>query len=440
MDNMTTLDDAYINCADSFDSATVSINSQKEATDALEKSIAGLADIYDIMASCGAVSFTKICELKQQIEDSDNHSDGISDVIEQDRSDPQDTSFIPGEGLPTYEDKLVQKAFKAKDTENKKLSYLRNKISIKKIQKMSFEKRQQYLENNMPVDETISAWCADLTENLTGEIGTIEVPGESQYIQIQPGFESNATYDQARDGQLLPTVVATPAQAFYNLAMMPGWQKWKPLFRYATITSIDGDTASIDFENISSSQQNLNINQTTNAKDVKIEYMNCNGSAFEVSDSVLVKFTDQNFESPVIVGFKDNPKTCSIAYLLVQLDDEYVIWDVQGEDFLSLPEEFSYPLDESEKDACIEALSLEYVSALSAGKEEEAEYPMKRANLVEHDCAYYCLDGSYGSTCIGSAGSEEHHEISCCQYYGSNEWGSSTVAKSLHDINPEPNL
>ncbi len=178
------------------------------------------------------------------------------------------------------------------------------------IYKLSFEKRKEYLEDNMPNDETMSAWCADLTEDLTGEVGTVEIPGESTHIQIQPGYESNAVYNQSRDGQLLPTVVSTPAQTFYNLAMLPGWQKWKPLFRYGTITAIDGDIADVTLENIKSSQQALEINQTSNLSDVDIEYMSCNGSAFEEGDEVLLKFTGQSWENPVIVGFREEPKGC----------------------------------------------------------------------------------------------------------------------------------
>jgi len=188
--------------------------------------------------------------------------------------------------------------------------------AVLKISKLSFEKRKQYLENNMPADETISAWCADLTEDLTGIVGTVEIPGETAFIQIQPGYESNAVYNIPRDGQLLPLVVATPAQAFYNLATMPGWQKWKPLFRYGTITAIDGDTASVAVEGITSSQQSLVINQTDSLSDVAIEYMNCNGGAFEIDDEVLLKFEGQAWDSPVIVGFKDNPKACDTRVVL----------------------------------------------------------------------------------------------------------------------------
>ena len=189
------------------------------------------------------------------------------------------------------------------------------------LTKLSFEKKKQYLENSMPADETISAWCADFTEDLSGIVGTVEVPGESQYIQIQPGYNSNATYNQTRDGQLLPTVVATPAQTFYNLAMMPGWQKWKPTFRYGTITSISGNLADVSVVDIRSSQQNIEINQTSTIEGVEIEYMNCGGSAFALGDEVLIKFESQAWDSPKIVGFKDNPRACEGLFLALHLGE-----------------------------------------------------------------------------------------------------------------------
>ena len=182
--------------------------------------------------------------------------------------------------------------------------------NIKSAMLLGFEKRKSYLENNMPDDKDISVWCADTTEDLTGEIGLIEVPGESVDFNIQPGYESNAVYNATRDGQLAPTVAQTSVQAFYNMALLPGWQKWKPTYRYATITAINGDIASVDLDMATSTQQSLNINQEGSLTGISIEYMDCDGDIFEVGDTVLIKFDGQNWLSPKIVGFKDSPKEC----------------------------------------------------------------------------------------------------------------------------------
>lgn len=183
--------------------------------------------------------------------------------------------------------------------------------NVTRLQKTALELRKSNLVSSMPVDGTITAWCADMTDDLSGEVGLIEVPGESSEFNIQPGHEGNAAYSSTRDGQLVPTVAQGSAQAFYNLAMLPGWQKWKPTYRYGVITSIDGDTASVQLSTALSSQQNLDVNNVDTMTDVQIEYMSCNGTAFAVDDIVLIKFTDQDWDSPKIIGFKENPKPCA---------------------------------------------------------------------------------------------------------------------------------
>ena len=206
-----------------------------------------------------------------------------------------------------------------------------HEISILTLQKTALQKRIIYL-NNQPSDPTVSAWCADLTEDLTGEVGTIEVPGERGEVNIQPGHGGNAAYDQARDGQLGLNWNLGPAGAAYNLAMLPGWQKWKPTYRYGTITALDGDTCDVSLEVAGSSQFGLNVNQSQTLTGVTIEYMNCNGAAFEVGDEVLVKFEGQYFASPKVIGFKTDPQPCGeYVYILLSMTGKTsrcMVWDI----------------------------------------------------------------------------------------------------------------
>jgi len=176
--------------------------------------------------------------------------------------------------------------------------------------KKSYEKRKEWLEDNLPEDESISAWCADYTEELTGVVGTVEVPGERGAVNIQPGYDGNAVYSSTRDGQIQRAIASDPVGAFYNWAMMPGWQKWKPTFRYGTITSILANTCAVTLDEAESSQQSLDVNQTTTLTGVPIEYMYCHGAAFAVDDEVLVMFTGQDWINPKVIGFKIEPKEC----------------------------------------------------------------------------------------------------------------------------------
>lgn len=217
------------------------------------------------------------------------------------------------------------------------------KRNVLKLQKLSLEKRNEVLDTIQESRE-ITAWCADLTEDLSGDVGLIEVPGESVAFNIQPGYEGNAAYNAARDGQLTPTLAMTPAAAFYNLAMLPSWQKWKPTYRYGTITAISGDTADVSLHVATSTQQGLSVNQESTLTGVPVEYMSCNGGVFEVGDEVLVKFTGQDWGSPAVVGFKDEPKACSCAYVFIKNDAEdgtpdqfwYVVWDVLNNTFADI--------------------------------------------------------------------------------------------------------
>ena len=191
-------------------------------------------------------------------------------------------------------------------------------VKIAKIRQLSAQKRKDFLEDTskVPTSENITAWCADYTTDLTGSVGTIEVGRErANGVNIQPGYESNAVYSGTRDGQLVPTMAQSAAATFYNLAMLPGAQKWIPMFRYGTITEIDYDldTCSVTIDSLTSSQQGLNINQDIGLSDVPIEYMDCNSAAFAVDDEIIVEFTPATFPETTkkVIGFKSDPVPCS---------------------------------------------------------------------------------------------------------------------------------
>ena len=130
----------------------------------------------------------------------------------------------------------------------------------------SLEKQVVFFQTKMPADLTVSIYCADLTEGLTGDIATIEVPGERHDgVNIRPGFTDSAIFDGETDGQLLPAIATSAAAAYFNRAILPGWQKWKPTYRYGKIVAdsidFDADTCDVCLDPAYSSQQNLDINQ-----------------------------------------------------------------------------------------------------------------------------------------------------------------------------------
>lgn len=189
--------------------------------------------------------------------------------------------------------------------------------------------------NALPSLRQMQAWCADYTEDLSGEVATAEVPGEIGNVIIKPGFEGN-TWSAKQDGAMQPTLASTPAATFYNLAMLPGWQKWRSMFRTATITSLDGDICSITLDAATSSQQGLGVNARASYSNVPILYMDCNGGAFEEGDKVLVAFAG-NVEGPTVVGFEQDPRACDIYITYRSYLQDYYLHRSLASDYEDYP-------------------------------------------------------------------------------------------------------
>lgn len=195
-----------------------------------------------------------------------------------------------------------------------------------KILRASIQKQIDYIDEYGMIDGlVVQAWCPDLVTDATGEIGTCEIPNEYRRgdfaagdIQLRPQYATRGTWVPARDGQIFPNIALSPWMSLWNKAIYPAWQKWKPTYRYGIISSIDtsNDTADValDIPVYSSesdyARQDLNINQVDNLSAVPIEYLSCDSAAFSVGDECLVEFVGQDVENPLIVGFKDHPKSC----------------------------------------------------------------------------------------------------------------------------------
>lgn len=166
--------------------------------------------------------------------------------------------------------------------------------------------------NALQTTETRQAWCVDYTTNRAAgsTVATLDINGEGALTVIAPG----ARAPTAADGQLRARQVQSPAQLFVNMAWLPAWQKWKPKFRWGTITALDEDTnrANVSLAAATSSAQNLDINQATALSNVPVVYMTCHAKAFQVGDRVVVEFLNGNWQTPRVVGFLDNPRRCKL--------------------------------------------------------------------------------------------------------------------------------
>jgi hypothetical protein len=116
------------------------------------------------------------------------------------------------------------------------------------------------------------------------------------------------------DGTMQSTLIMSPAQNFVNRALLPGWQRHMPTYRWGTIATLDkdADTCTVELAGATSSQQNLNINLQSTLTNVPVVYMRCNAKAFEEGDEVVVQFESQSWDKPRVIGFLSNPKECKL--------------------------------------------------------------------------------------------------------------------------------
>lgn len=246
-------------------------------------------------------------------------------------------------------------------------------IATLKLRKAGIEKRIAAITEARNADFQTEAWCADFTNNLSGIVGTIEPGAEHKNgINIRPGYVDKSVFDKVRDGQATPFLTLPVADAMRNFAIMPAIQKWRPTYRYGVVSNVDKEnsTCSVNLDGCWSSIQNLDVNHQTHFDDVLIEYMNCNGEAFENGDHVLVRWEPYKTTGQVkVIGFRDHPKPCQggpyvIVTALTDISDDdlraIVIWDTTLGDYARHDDwdGLEWPLSWNQVKAFVEALEL----------------------------------------------------------------------------------
>lgn len=186
---------------------------------------------------------------------------------------------------------------------------INSELARYRIEKSNAEKKKSQLLA-IPVEENKPIWCTTYTEEATGEVATFEVNGEGRAkILIAPEAQA---YNAADYGDLRHRLAMSASTAYLNAAILPGWQKWQPTYRVAVISDIDtsADTCSVTLDEAISSAQDLPINRRTFIEDVPVEYLDCNASAFEEEDRVVVQFEGGDWEQPKVIGFESEPRPC----------------------------------------------------------------------------------------------------------------------------------
>lgn len=202
------------------------------------------------------------------------------------------------------------------------------------IRKTALEQEIARISEASELARTQAAWCADLVEDLSGTVGTIEIDTDARDgLMVQPGYAGNAAYDAERDAIEVPFRTLPVPDAILNFALMPAIQKWRPTYRYGTISNVNqgASTCDLALANANSRIRGININETTYFSGVPIEYMTCDGAPFANGDDVVAQFDPYDVEGSIkVIGFKSEPKPCESRHILIEGTSAWLLWDIVG--------------------------------------------------------------------------------------------------------------
>lgn len=248
---------------------------------------------------------------------------------------------IPLPTVETFEPPVLSAAAAAYAIAVRKKLDADRKIEQIKAEQLAQESRLAVVEAllaRIPGDP-IDVWCATYSEDLQPgtEVVTLEVPGHwlddpqlrtvvmddrpptktvvynERSLNLAPGGGSVSC------GQLHFAESLTDAAIYYNLAMEPGHERWRPLCRYG-ILQTDNDyhkltnrctvlLNAINARNDDASMP-LDSEEERTLVDVPIVYPPCNGRVFGLGNEVLVWFEGQQRQSPTVIGFRREPVKC----------------------------------------------------------------------------------------------------------------------------------
>lgn len=210
-------------------------------------------------------------------------------------------------------------------------------------------------EYNVELEDgtTMKVWCVDLSEGLSGAVGIIDINGEKKdgvniRANLLEGNEGAASYDKSIDGiYRLDNNFQSNWGWFFDVCLKPAWQYYMPTYRVGEIASIDGDTCTVTLDNAKSvhsawDNKQFDINKKKSLSGVNIKYMDCNGEAFEVNDRVVVRFVNQRWETPEVIGFESNPKDCACVA------NEFIVTNRSGENSTGTTVSLEYDLEQDE--------------------------------------------------------------------------------------------
>lgn len=189
-------------------------------------------------------------------------------------------------------------------------------LDLGKAEKVSLNKQIDLITELSPSDPIeVYAWCVDLTEGLVGNVPLIDLNTNTEDgLYLYPGYEDyqEPAYTEEANGTLYPYFSLPLSTTMMNLLSAPAVATWKPTFRSGLLTAInyEANTGTVSLDIAESQIGSISLNQTSTLSDVPIEYMECDAAAFEVGDPVMVRFLNNDWSTPKVIGFENNPKPC----------------------------------------------------------------------------------------------------------------------------------
>jgi uncharacterized protein YkwD len=227
--------------------------------------------------------------------------------------EPEIVDDVP-EGPPAVENALTKLQGRAIE-----LEFMLMQAALLEAEINNAKKQLEQLRPLIDDPKELEVWCADystdLPENLV--VGVAEMYGEGieRPAVILPDKALLTTAPRsdwvaARDGLMQSRQGMTPEQVYANAAILPGWQKFKPMYRRGVVESLDheANTARVGLIAVSSTADGLNINQAEVLEGVPVSHIWGNSFAFEPGDDVAVRFDGKDWESPKLIGFWTEPR------------------------------------------------------------------------------------------------------------------------------------
>ncbi len=206
-----------------------------------------------------------------------------------------------------------------------KLRTLVNGLEILKDKKKRLETYIALLEDTPEAETEAILPCADLSVNIGDdlEVGSIDIfdfKNTTYERWIKPVNFNTHEYVAEEDGKIQATLANDRNGFVYNYLFLGATAAWRPIYRLATLTSIDDIYGYVEYDDLTD-PRDVNYNGNEPEAPLTFNYMSCGARAFKVDDRVIVRYSGYLFENPEIIGFYDNPRGCNLEGICLTYSD-----------------------------------------------------------------------------------------------------------------------